>query len=142
MVQIDGVGGQIRIEVLETQREPSLDYGVMRWKVFVDVHDLHGQSDAIHIMPGDFERFLRDLVALERERQGSASLISASPEELRLTFGSVDHLGHMLLEGQLGRYTHAGEKSLVQKLVFGFEFDPSTLPSMVSAFSTFRTWSA
>jgi hypothetical protein len=138
MLEINGVRGQIRIEVLHTQLEPLPDYGAMRWKVAVNAFDMVGQSDAIQILPATYESFLQKMIRLENERQGSASLTSASPEALQLRFQSLDRLGHMMVEGQIGSYVYVGGKSFVQKLIFGFELEPSTLPGIVNVLSAFK----
>lgn len=137
MIEIHSVSGQINIEVLRVQVEPSSEFGAMLWKVAVRTENLSGQHDEIYIMPTDYKRFLQELITLEQVRQGTASLTSASPEDLQLTFQSLDRSGHFMLEGQLGHYTYVGERLCIQKLIFAFDFDPSSLPQLVRQFSAF-----
>ncbi len=80
------------------------------------------------IVATDWERFMVDLRTLERNRQGSATLLGASPDELRIEFFSTDRLGHMAVRGQVGRRTMERFELLLR---FGFAFEPDELPRVL-----------
>lgn len=78
------------------------------------------------IRAADWASFEVSLGALEGERQGDATLVSASPDELVLTLYTVDALGHMALRGQLVRL--GGREP--SRIAFGFSFDAGLLRSL------------
>jgi hypothetical protein len=78
--------------------------------------------------------FRQQLAALERTRQGEATLESMSPGDLRLRIGSLDRLGHMGVEGQMAEHSlGAGARQpQTMQLEFGpIDFDPTLLPELV-----------
>jgi hypothetical protein len=79
--------------------------------------------------------FLAQLRQLEARRQGEATLEGLSPEELRLRIWSVDRRGHMAVGGLVAKLVHHGEGGPYRHVVqFGFEFDPTLLPRVVTGF--------
>jgi len=73
--------------------------------------------------------FLNELADLERSRRGKASLAAMSPEELQLTFRSIDRGGHLAVEGFVGVRSGGGYAA---KLTFSsLKFDPSELPRVL-----------
>jgi len=134
LVIIIGTWGLLRIEVLQTISEDRPDKGSMNWRVNVESHGFGGNLDSVWIWPVEFERFIDELVLLERIRQGKASLVSMSPEKLRLNVQSINHAGHMMVEGQLGRQVFIGNNSRLINVNFAFEFDPSLLPAALRDF--------
>ena len=135
MILIIGTRGLLRIEALQTISEDRPDKGSMKWRVNVESHGFTGNSDKVWIWPVGFKRFIDELVLLERIRQGRASLVSMSPEVLQLNIQSIDHAGHMMVEGRLGRQIFIGNNSHLTNVNFAFEFDPSLLPAALRDFS-------
>src|SRR5262245_10600084 len=77
----------------------------------------YSAADQSWVVESDLARFLAELRALEQKRQGSALLVSSSPDDLRLQFYSTDSAGHMAVRGHLGRHNASG---LLLQLQFGF----------------------
>jgi len=79
--------------------------------------------------------FLTQLRELENRRQGSAELRGDSAEEFRLRFWSVNGRGHVAVGGVVTKQVHRGEGSpYPHRVEFGFEFDSTTLPTILSEF--------
>jgi hypothetical protein len=91
----------------------------------------YSAADQSWVVADDLERFLAELRALERKRHGSAQLVSASPDDLRLHFYSTDSAGHMAIRGHLGWHKANG---FLLKLQFGFNFEPDKLPYILEYF--------
>lgn len=72
--------------------------------------------------------FLGELRALEQQRQGRATLVGASPEDLQLEFFSTDRAGHMAVQGQVRRQT---TERFELQLRFAFAFEPDELPRIL-----------
>ena len=82
-----------------------------------------------------FEVALRDL---EERRQGVASLEATSPGEFIMRLESVDRSGHMMVGGELARFTTGSLGTpLLLGLRFGFEFEPGRLSGLVREVATF-----
>ena len=71
--------------------------------------------------------FCEQLDKLEESRQGSATVESISPKELRLTIRSTDRAGHMGIEGFVGYRGTFGETLLLFSVL---PVDPSSLPQL------------
>jgi hypothetical protein len=78
----------------------------------------------------EWERFVESLAALERDRRGEAAVEAMSPGELRLSFRSTDRLGHVAVEGALGKRGPVQTTSLSFSAI---EFDPTLLPELLRA---------
>lgn len=81
-------------------------------------------ADQSWVVSGDWARFLEEVRALEKRRQGRAVLEGASPDDFRLEVFSTDSAGHMAVNGHLA---YKSDRHLLQ-LRFGFDFDPGLLP--------------
>jgi hypothetical protein len=96
-----------------------------------------GHADG-HVVGADWQQFVNDLWRLEKTRQGTASFVSAYPDEFNLTVRAIDSRGHMGVMGML-RYRRVGvEDWPQQQLYFAFEFDPSRLTSLIQSISAAR----
>jgi hypothetical protein len=84
----------------------------------------------------EWNGFLVELRALEQRRQGRATLVAASPEDLRLEFFSTDQAGHMAVQGHVRR--QMTERFELQ-LRFGFVFEPDELPRMLRELEAITT---
>ncbi len=73
-------------------------------------------------------QFLTQVRDLERSRQGQAELSGMSPQSCSLRFAVIDATGHTAVSGFLGSRTPDGA---LQRLEFGFRFDPGLLPALV-----------
>jgi len=79
--------------------------------------------------------FVAELRELERRRQGTVKLEGMSPEEFHLRIWSVDRWGHVAVGGRGAKDVFLGQHGPYRHAVeFGFEFDPSLLPKVLSAF--------
>jgi len=78
----------------------------------------------------EWERFVESLATVERDRRGEAIVEAMSPGELRLTVRSIDGLGHVAIEGSLGKRGTFQTTSLSFSAI---EFDPTLLPDFLRA---------
>jgi hypothetical protein len=88
----------------------------------------YSAADQSWAVASDWRTFMKELCELERHRQGRATLMGASPDELRLVFEATDHAGHLAVSGFLG--WHTSEVSY-RKLEFGFAFDGGRLQNLI-----------
>jgi hypothetical protein len=65
---------------------------------------------------------------LERTRRGDAVLVGASPGDLDIKFAAVDACGRMSVSGAVASRTSEG---FLQRLQFGFFFDPGILGAVL-----------
>ncbi len=140
MITLSGNNGLIQIDVMETVLESRPDFGFMKWHVYVDARGFTGGHDSVWVLPTVFEQFVADLEILEQRRSGRATLSSASPEELELTLSNLDHAGHMIITGQLGRHIYVRDSSHTLKMLFAFELEPTRLNSLIREFADLRVW--
>ena len=83
----------------------------------------------------DMHVFLSELVRLEQLHNGSATLVSMSPDEASLSLQAVDRVGHIIARLHLTRNTYTPTTQLVtQRLSIAFEIDVSLLPNIVRQF--------
>jgi hypothetical protein len=98
----------------------------------VTIRSYHYSADGKRwVVAEDWQRFLCELRVLEERRQGSAVLVGASPDDLRIQFFSTDYLGHMAVRGHVGWSAPGGHR---QRLQFGFDFEPDRLPAVLAGF--------
>ncbi|AYM95635.1 hypothetical protein CLU86_2461 [Acidovorax sp. 62] len=88
----------------------------------------HGEIDT-WIARDAWVGFCNQLAVLNEHRQGQATVESISPKELHLIVRSIDRLGHMGVEGELGYRGVHGETHLRFSTM---AFDPSTLPQLLT----------
>jgi len=88
----------------------------------------YGAADQAWVEVADWRRFLTELRALERLRQGDATLVGARPGDLSVTFRAADRVGHMAVSGFVAWDTPDG---FVQRLEFGFGFDAWMLQTVI-----------
>jgi hypothetical protein len=93
----------------------------------------YAAADQSWVVRRDLDRFLQQLRDLDQNRQGKATLVSASPDDLRLEFYSTDSAGNMAVRGQIGRTDAHG---FLSQLRFGFTVEPDKLPSVLEYFET------
>lgn len=72
-------------------------------------------------------RFVDELRALERDRRGTAALVS---DQLRLQFRVIDRAGHIRLAAELTDFQPDGE----HRVALAFQVDPTALPTILSDF--------
>jgi hypothetical protein len=104
-----------------------------RFGIELDVRVRHGDfAGAAHVwvQVREWERFTEELARLEKDRQGEAAVEGVSPGELRLTVRSTDRLGHVAVEGLLGR---RGVERTTALSFSRIEFDPTVLPAFLRA---------
>ncbi len=93
--------------------------------------DFAGSNPEVWFHPDEFERFRVELEDLERSRKGEARLVTMSPGELDLVIRIVDSLGHVAVEGVVGRHVYAEHEYYKLECRFGFPIDPTTLPGLL-----------
>jgi hypothetical protein len=95
---------------------------------------------ATWIEADQFAAFLVQLRELEGSRTGSATVEGMPPEQFLLRLWAVDGLGHMAVAGRLTHHQFGGSRGPhLHAIEFGFEFDPTLLPSVVSEFRSMMT---
>lgn len=72
-------------------------------------------------------KFCSDLLLLAAKRQGIAKIEGMSPNEMEIVVRSIDHSGHMVVEGMTGYEVQRERGTRRHAVSFGFEFDPSQL---------------
>ena len=72
-------------------------------------------------------KFCSDIIQLATKRQGSARIEGMSPNRMDITVRSIDHTGHMIVEGTTGRDVRRERGPRRHSMTFGIEFDPSQL---------------
>ncbi len=82
----------------------------------------------VWVARGEWAEFSNQLVELERTRSGEAVLNAMSPGELQLRLFTTDRLGHVAVEGFVGRRGASKECRLTFSHV---AFDPTALPGLV-----------
>ena len=126
-VVLRGNDGQM-LEIERCSFTPPAPYDpdiLLNVTIVVGGYSAAGQS---WVLLDEWRGFLSQLRQLEKLRQGKAILMGASPRNLKLAFNATDSLGHMAVTGFLGRETPDG---FLQKLEFGFAFDPGMLLTLV-----------
>jgi hypothetical protein len=98
----------------------------------ISSHGFVGENQ-VWVLGPILRSFCQSLIALEHNRQGEAILGSISPGELRLSIRSIDHRGHMSIEGITGYEVQRENSKARHSIEFGFEFDPSQLLRATSA---------
>jgi hypothetical protein len=95
-----------------------------------------GEATAFFDQPRllEFNSVLREL---ERSRTGFAELTTLYSDEVRLRFEIADGWGRTRVVGKIINYDHGGSQPCKHSLEFGFDFDPTLLPSIVSGFAAF-----
>jgi hypothetical protein len=79
--------------------------------------------------------FAEQLRVLEERRQGTASLESMSPGELRLQICNTDRTGHMAAIGQVGRrFVTGSAEPCWSAVAFRVPVCPTELPALVREF--------
>ena len=79
--------------------------------------------------------FVVQLQELEGQRQGAATLEGISREEFQLRIRSIDRQGHFAVSGKLACQVYADQRGpYLHAVEFGFEFDPTQLPQVLSGF--------
>jgi hypothetical protein len=91
-------------------------------------------EDQCWVCAREWRVFLTELRQLERTRQGRADLSGASPEEFKLRIASTDRAGHMAVSGLVG-WRRPDE--FLQRLEFGFAFDPGMLAALIRELGNF-----
>src|SRR5918992_2348958 len=125
--------GAVALEITLRERGPegTPSAGDLGLNVHVGGGEFSGRNDTVWIGRDDWADFVAGLDALERTRQGKASVKAMNPEEFELEVLSVDRAGHMAAEGWVGRVRYGRMGTLRDRASFSIEIDPSTLPALV-----------
>ena len=91
----------------------------------------YSAADQAWVVASDWRTFMNEMRELERQRRGHATLMGASPDDLRLVFEATDHAGHLAVSGFLGWQT---SKVSYRKFEFGFAFDGGWLQNLIKEF--------
>jgi hypothetical protein len=77
-----------------------------------------------------WQKFVDSLTRLERDRRGEATVESMSPGEFRLIVRSIDSVGHVAVDGLLGK---RGRPQTTTLSFSAIEFDPTLLREFLRA---------
>lgn len=126
------------VEILLVERIPETPpaAGDLHLHVRVACRTFCGEYDGVWVEATAFQDFLSELQFLEEWRQGSATLASISPGELRLQIQATDRAGHIGVTGQLGRWCYTGGSKMSWcQVTFDFPLScPSLLPQILAEF--------
>ena len=124
------------IKPLETVPDALPHAGDVHIEAAVTAHGFSGSS-TFWIARASLTAFEVGLRGLEARRQGAATLEAMSPGEFTLRVEAVDRSGHMMIKGELARFTTSSLGTPLRLgLVFGFEIDAGRLPSLVRELAT------
>ena len=124
------------IEILATERIPGHlpRPGDARLAVSVSSGGFNGEGSCWVEAPR-LAAFVGQLQELEASRQGAVEIESISPGRFKLRIWSVDRRGHIAVAGRITHQAYSGKGGpYPHALEFGFEFDPTLLPQMISGF--------
>src|SRR5262245_5700587 len=114
-MRINGENGWL--EILVRDDEEAFD-------VQCAVGDFAGRNPRIWIDANEQRRFLGALRDLERDRRGEARMAAMSPEEFELAVRVIDSVGHVSVEGMIGRLQYFAHRYDRLLLKFSFTLDP------------------
>jgi hypothetical protein len=119
------------VEVGETDQ----DRGDIRLRVRVSSIGFRGDYEHVWIRAEEFERFIKQLDAVERNRAGTATLSSMSPNDLELRIRIRDSAGHVSVEGYLGRFSYGVAGVPVEaRIGYSIDLDPGLLAGVREEF--------
>jgi len=119
-----------RVRVTLDERGAGQGAGDVRLRVQVRSIGFEGDSDGVWIAGPVITRFVDALTAVERDRRGSATLTSMSPEDFSLEIRIVDSAGHVSASGFLGS-CQAYPRVVTARIGFDLEIEPDRLPDLV-----------
>jgi hypothetical protein len=133
VIQSSHGNGSIGIDLQERESDPQ---GLGDVKLVVETaSEAFGGRASVWVRADALRAFVGQLRQLEAKRLGVATLLSISPGELALRLSSVNARGHMAVTGRLAHHCHSGEAGpYLHAVEFGFEFDPASLPGVLSEF--------
>jgi hypothetical protein len=124
----------VEIEAVDRVPDNLPSAGDVELSVAVSSAGFAGQGSAWVAAPA-LAAFLVEFRDLEARRQGAATLEGLSPEQFRLRIWSVNRRGHVAVGGLVAKHIHRGEGGPYRHQVeFGFEFDATLLPKLLSGF--------
>ena len=119
---------EMTIAVEEDRSLPSYEDACAN--VAVQSQGFNGRSHC-WISKSELQEFCRGLIILENARNGTTSLHSMSTGDLSVRIFSVSSLGHLAIQGVVGRHVLIHRGGFPHSISFGFEFDPSQLAAAV-----------
>jgi hypothetical protein len=121
-------GGRLSITLAE--RGVGQGSGDVRLRVQVSSIGFKGDYDGVWIMASVIASFIDELMILERDRRGTATLTSMSPGDFSLQLRTVDSSGHTTASGFLGR-CYAYPRAVEARVGFDIEVEPDRLPHLL-----------
>ena len=118
----------IELDVSLEEDESLPSCGDVYLSISASSHGFSGKND-LWVQAEEFRRFCAELVKLEKERKGEATLKSISPGELYLKVYAIDSLGHIAISGNTGYEID----NIEHNVTFGFQIEPNALEKMVRA---------
>ena len=107
------------------------DRGDIRLRVRVSSIGFRGDYEKVWFRSDDFDRFMNELRAVERDRVGEATLSSMSPYDLTLRIRIRDSAGHVSVDGYLGRVSYGATGDTVEaRIGYSIDLDPTLLTTV------------
>jgi hypothetical protein len=128
--------GSNSIEIVAVRRVPQHlpSAGDTELSVLVSANGFGGRG-TVWVGAPRLAAFAVQLQELEDQRQGTATLEGIAREEFQLRIRSIDRQGHFAVSGKLACQVYADQRGpYLHAVEFGFEFDPTQLPQVLSGF--------
>lgn len=125
------------IELIVQERVPESlpTSGDIRVKVCVQLQEFRGIHENVWLDKIELNRLIKELITVNKTRQGKIYLKSMSPDEFWVEIRSIDSVGHFELQVQLKRYQYSRSTKWSTSIAGGFELDVSQLESIINGFS-------
>jgi hypothetical protein len=121
----------VEIDIVNQEDDNLPSHGDSYVTVAISSNGFSGHND-LWVFHSSLQSFCRNLIRLEADRKGVATLESISPDELILTVFSVNSRGHIGVKGMTGYNIQSENSSFNHSVSFGFEFDPSQLVDAIN----------
>lgn len=126
MIKLIDKNNYVEIDIVNSEDDNLQSHGDAYVTVVISSNGFSGHND-LWVFHSSLQSFCRNLIRLEADRKGEATLESISPDELILKVFSVNSRGHMGVKGITGYSIQCENSSFNHSVSFGFEFDPSQL---------------
>ena len=134
-MRIQSEDGQQFIQI-EQQEVSLLYHPSISVRIEASAHGFSASMSQVWLSADDMHAFYAELVHLEQQRSGAASLTGMSPDEVTLALQTIDRAGHMNARLDLTKTTFPTHRypQANQHISITFEIDVSLLPRWVRQF--------